>query len=125
MRQRNREWEFATDDARDLATWRDWDVDTVYWDDWDGMDVEEVSNDRGESPCAWMDLDGERFFDAWLEDGGSSDVEFEMDFDEGRGVVLLEGGDEDDGFLLIFEDSADEDLSVWSMEDGYEMVEAG
>ncbi|KAJ9610248.1 hypothetical protein H2200_005025 [Cladophialophora chaetospira] len=136
MRQRNAEWEFAIHDARDLAGFPEEPVDhDWYWENeqwlWE-KGWPEIYNEWGEPLKAWMDLDGERFFDAWFEDGGFWEGDLEMLFDDrgsdrvDKGVVCLEGGDEeDDGFLLVSEYAADENVSVWSMEDEYEMVEAG
>lgn len=139
MRQRNREWEFAVDDARDLARLQDDDADTVCeiawevaWEleqrKWDNFG--QILDGRGDMPPLWMDLDGERFTDPWFKSDGT-DLEQIADLSEVAvneawedGLVCVEGVAEDeDAYSLIYESDCDDDLSVWVEEDGYEMVE--
>jgi hypothetical protein len=120
MRQRNREWEFAVEDARDMARLRYDDTDTVYWEledrdgQWDWDDVEVAYNEQGESPPERIDLGGERFFGAWFENGNGgfwddSDAEArdgqeQHDFDF---VWLEDASDEDDYFIVSAEEGDD------------------
>ena len=133
-RQRQEEWAFAVDDAWDLARQKLEDVETVYWELesrlWD--DIEEIYNDRGEPPPVRIDLDGKRFFDAWFENGGfhddeEQDVRVAAEKDELENalfddIVCVEMVDVDEMDYCFV---AEKDVSVWSGEDEYEMVEAG
>ncbi|ETI25641.1 hypothetical protein G647_02415 [Cladophialophora carrionii CBS 160.54] len=119
MRQRSREWGFVVEDARDLARLRYDDMDTVYfdpeewdssWDDLEDADVEDFEevayNERGEPPPEWIDLDGERFFDAWFENGVGScweESDAEVDVEEGS----LADQEQDDFDFIWLEDFED------------------
>ena len=138
IKQQNSGWEFAVDDAKDLARLQCDDTDTVYWEiareleqrKWD--DLEQIVDERGEPLPVWMNLSGERFFDAWFENGGF-DLEQIADLSEVAvnegwedGLVYRGGVAEDeDTYSLIYESECDDELSTWLEEDGYEMVELG
>ncbi|OCT47005.1 hypothetical protein CLCR_02547 [Cladophialophora carrionii] len=156
MRQRSREWGFVVEDARDLARLRYDDMDTVYFDpqewdsSWDDLEdvavevVEEVAyNDRGEPAPVWIDLEGERFFDAWLEngvghcweesgaeidveDGSLADQErddFDFDFIWLESVGDAEDVSESGDYCFVHKHEGCDDPSDWAEEDDdYDML---
>lgn len=127
MKQRQPDWcglEEVAELARDMLA----DDDSIYWGSesrwWD--DVEEIYNDRGEAPATVMNLYGERIQDfvedgpwSWgiyseLEEGGPSNRD---DF------LALEyaGIDDEDSYSFISDHSDDDALSVWSVDDEFDM----
>ncbi|EXJ57323.1 hypothetical protein A1O7_07670 [Cladophialophora yegresii CBS 114405] len=141
MRQRSREWGFVVEDARDMARLRYDDVDTVYWE-LDDVDVEEVYNERGEPPPEWIYLDGERFFDAWFENGvggyweesdGVVEVEDcslavqeqdDLNFIWLRSVERAGKDSEEDDYCFVYRHEGRDDMSNYAGEDcDFEMIE--
>ncbi|KIY00001.1 uncharacterized protein Z520_04638 [Fonsecaea multimorphosa CBS 102226] len=127
MKQRSRRLDFATQDGELLAMDDDVDMDTVYWDfeEFWGDENPEVRNDRDERPPRYVGLDGE----CYSEDQGRPDG-VQVDPDDADGPWEREfiefycddnTGDGDD-FSVISEREALDALSLFSIEDDYEMV---
>ena len=119
MRQIPRNWKFMTVDAEE---WMNDGFDTVYREPGEWDIVEKINDEWGESPPVWMDLDGERFSDAWFEEVGAvcwddwdrEDVDVQVCGEQF--VDVMAEALEEHGFVMI-SDAESDGFSVISLAD--------